>query len=54
MRQQAWNAFKPLAGERFKLLDTIFFDPSMDAEDVKRALVEHDGFPANIIVRKDG
>lgn len=34
-----------------KLLAAVFFVPSMNAEDVKRALVNHDGFDASVIVK---
>ena len=61
MRQQTWNVFKPQPDSvdrfgnchRYRLLDTVFFDPSMDAEDVKRALVDHDGLPTDIFVKKE-
>lgn len=33
-----------------KYLDTVFFDPDMDAETVKRSLIEHDGYRPDIRV----
>ena len=34
-----------------KLLTAVFFVPSMTAEEVTRALVNHDGFDAGIVTR---
>ena len=45
---QAWNVY--LNG---KLIDTVFFVPSMDAGDVKRSLVDHDGYDPAIVVRRN-
>ena len=35
-----------------RLIDTVYFTPDCDAEYVRRALVEHDGYPADITVRR--
>ena len=51
--QQAWNVFRPLSCERFRWLDTVFFDPDMDALDVYGALVNHDNYPSYIVVKKE-
>jgi len=32
------------------LIDTVWFDVRMDADEVKRSLVEHDGYPDDISV----
>ena len=45
---QAWNVYL-----RGNLIDTVFFMPDMNAEDVKRALVNHDGYAPDIIVRRN-
>lgn len=45
---QAWNVY--LNG---KLIDTVFFVPSMEADDVKRSLVNHDGYDPAITVLRD-
>jgi len=34
-------------------IDTVYYDPSCDAEYVKKSLIDHDGYPSNISVRKD-
>lgn len=47
MGQQAWNVY--LNG---KLIDTVFCAPSDDADDVKRSLVNHDGYDSGIVVKK--
>ena len=46
---QAWNVY--LNG---KLIDTVFYSASakVDAEEVRRSLVNHDGYDARIVVRK--
>jgi len=46
MKHIGWNVY---VGHR--CIDTVYFVPSMDAEEVKRSLVDHDGYPANIKVR---
>jgi hypothetical protein len=35
-----------------KVVDTVFYTPDCDAEYVYRSLVQHDGYPSNIIVRR--
>lgn len=37
-----------------KLIDTVFYSvgEKIDREDVRRALIRHDGYDPNIIVRK--
>ena len=42
----AWNVY--LNG---KLIDTVF-DMEKDANEVKRSLVNHDGYDSRIVVRK--
>lgn len=39
---------------RGKEIDTVFYgdSPKESAEDVKRSLVNHDGYNSNIVVRK--
>jgi hypothetical protein len=34
----------------FTLIDTVFFSPAVDAEYVRRALIEHDGYDPSIVV----
>jgi hypothetical protein len=47
MRSIGWNVYR-----NGRLIDTVFFDADISASEVKRSLVEHDGYPPNIIVRK--
>ncbi len=35
-----------------KLIDTVWFDASCDADYVRRALINHDGYDSRIVVRK--
>lgn len=45
---KGWDVF--LNGKK---IDTVFFDDDMDAETVKRSLVDHDGYDPGITVRAD-
>lgn len=47
MPLQAWDVYL-----RGKWIDTVFCDPRDDADDVKRSLVNHDGYDVAIVVRK--
>jgi hypothetical protein len=42
-----WNVY--LGG---KLIDTVWFDEDMSAEDVRRSLINHDGYDPAITVRR--
>lgn len=33
--------------------DIVFFDSDMTRDEVKRSLVDHDGYPSNITVTRD-
>jgi hypothetical protein len=46
-RQIPWKVFL-----NNRLIDTVYYDRDCDAEYVRRSLIEHDGFNANIKVRK--
>lgn len=35
-----------------KHIDTVFYDADCDADYVRRGLIEHDGYPADIKVRR--
>ena len=43
---KAWNVYL----ER-KIIDTVFYDEDIDAEEVKEGLVDHDGYNPGIIVK---
>ncbi len=47
MAHQAWNVY--LNG---KLIDTVFCSPSDTADDVRRSLIDHDGYDPGITVRR--
>jgi hypothetical protein len=47
MRQQAWNVY--LFG---KWIETVYYQPNVDREEVLQGLVDHDGFDARISVRR--
>lgn len=47
MAAQAWNVYL-----RGKLIDTVFFTHDIDADTVRRSLVNHDGYDSAITVRR--
>lgn len=46
----------PITGEKYarktKLIDTVFCNDTCDIEYVKKSLIEHDGYPSNIVVKR--
>ena len=50
MKTIAWDVYRDDGRGRPLLRDTVFFDEDCDEEYVKRALINHDGYPADIIV----
>ena len=53
----AWKVYKPWGGDtvsgRLYYVDTVFYTSDCDAEYVRNSLINHDGFPATIVVVKD-
>lgn len=49
-RQLAWDVYRIKRDGSLQHIETVFFDPDMDHEDVKRSLVDHDGFSPDIVV----
>jgi len=47
MKSIGWNVYR-----KGRLIDTVFFDADCDADYVRSSLIEHDGYPADIVVRK--
>ena len=46
-------AFKVLFSESLAYPEeTVYFDGSMSADEVKKSLIDHDGYPADIIVER--
>jgi hypothetical protein len=43
-----YRAWEVLRGSQ--VIDTVFFDPDCDEDYVRRALIEHDGYPDDIVV----
>jgi hypothetical protein len=41
----AWDVIR-----KGKVIDTVFYDQNCDAEYVRHTLIEHDGYPTDIIV----
>ncbi len=48
MAHTAWNVY--LNG---KLIDTVFYDADIDADTVRRSLINHDGYDPGITIRRD-
>lgn len=49
-RQKAWNVYRICHNGSLTLVDTVYYDPDCTSDYVKRTLVEHDGYPADIVV----
>ena len=53
-KMKGWRVYyEGVNGRPGKLIDIVFFDSTMNAEEVKRSLIDHDNFPNDIIVLKD-
>ena len=48
----AWNVYRPRENW-FYFWDTVFFADGIDANEVYLSLVNHDGYPKDIIVRPE-
>ena len=48
----AWNVYRPRRYDTDKLIDTVFYTKDCDAEYVRRSLINHDGYPVDIRVRR--
>lgn len=44
---QGWNVIR-----KNKVIETVFFDDNCDNKYVRSSLIDHDGFPSDIKVRK--
>src|SRR6266850_144422 len=44
---QGWDVFL-----RGKLIDTVFYDVDVSADEVRRSLINHDNYNPNIVVRR--
>jgi len=42
----AWDVYRN--GRR---IETVYYTPGISAEEVRRGLIDHDGMPADIVVR---
>lgn len=49
MRMIFWDVW-----HKGKCIDSVPYEKNCDAEYVRRSLVEHDGYPSGITVRKSG
>lgn len=51
---KGWNVYRPYGnGSYMKLIDTVFYDDDCDEDYVRRGLINHDGYPSDIIVQED-
>lgn len=51
---QAFDVYRHTSSRLFDLIDTVYYSESVKitADEVRRSLVNHDGYPPDIIVRK--
>lgn len=47
MKAQAWDVYV-----NGRLIDTVFFDEDTEKDVVRRSLIDHDGYPPNIYLRR--
>ncbi len=47
MKSIGWNVYR-----KGRLIDIVFFDADCDADYVRRSLIDHDGYPPDIVVRR--
>ena len=60
IRSQAFDVFRPAVRDSvffttgLQHIDTVFYQehPRITAEEVRRSLIDHDGYPPDIMVRK--
>ncbi len=60
IRQQSFDVYRPGSDTIFgrvnvsHVIDTVFYNehPKMTVEEVRKSLIEHDGYPSDIIVKK--
>ena len=52
---RAFNVYIPLSGDRFKLIDTVYYNATdnITTEEVKQSLVNHDGYDPRIVVGEE-
>ena len=53
-KMKGWRVYyEGVDGRPGRLIDIVFFDSTMDADEVKRSLIEHDNFHNDIMVLED-
>lgn len=52
MKMSQFHVFRVKNSYTFKLIDIVYFESDMTTYDVKRCLVDHDGYPSDIKVLK--
>lgn len=50
-RTGSWDVYVPTSNAKLKHIDTVFFNKDCDLDYVRTSLINHDGYPYNIIVR---
>jgi hypothetical protein len=48
---QAFDVYHPTRNGKLKLIDTVFAN-GYDAEEMRTSLINHDGYPSDIVVKK--
>ena len=54
IRHQAFDVFRKGACGCLREIDTVFYSeaPKTTVEEVRKSLIDHDGYPSDIIVKK--
>lgn len=47
----AWNVYRPRPYNTDRWIDTVFYTKDCDAEYVRQSLINHDGYPFDIVVK---
>ena len=53
MKQIAWKIYRPDSMGRLSWMDTVYFNEGMEMEEIRNSLIDHDGYPGNIVVRHE-
>ena len=50
---RAWEVYRVGETSKRQHIDTVYYDENCDGEYVYNGLVNHDGYPADIVVKSD-
>lgn len=52
MKMKTWIVWDKKYNNRYKIINEVFFEEDMTMHDVKRSLVDHDGYNSTIKLQK--